>query len=208
MSNNAPILPPGSPLQRAHPERNSRLFVAVFAVLAVHVLLLAGLLIQGCKRQDQNAGATGGPATAMEEAPQPAAVSNVAPEPEPKVGSVTPPSPAAVQTNAAATTSVEPVTRVLTAPAVTEKTLTSNLTAAAASSGAPTVSQSTTATAASPQITQGEAAVTVYAVKQGDTLTKIAKAHNTTLSAIRALNGLKTDRILVGQKIKVPATAK
>ena len=44
-----------------------------------------------------------------------------------------------------------------------------------------------------------------YVVKTGDTLTKIAKAHGVTLKDLRALNGLKTDRINVGQKIKVPA---
>lgn len=44
-----------------------------------------------------------------------------------------------------------------------------------------------------------------YVIKTGDTLTKIAKAHGVTLKELRALNGLKTDRINVGQKIKVPA---
>jgi LysM repeat protein len=46
-----------------------------------------------------------------------------------------------------------------------------------------------------------------YVVKAGDTLTKIAKAHGATAAALRDLNGLKTDRINVGQKLKVPAKA-
>src|SRR5258706_15912769 len=45
---------------------------------------------------------------------------------------------------------------------------------------------------------------TVYSVKSGDTLTKIAKANGTTVRAIRAVNNLRTDRILVGQKLKIP----
>lgn len=45
----------------------------------------------------------------------------------------------------------------------------------------------------------------VYTVKAGDNLTKIAKAHGTTAKAVRGLNGLKTDRITVGQKLKMPA---
>jgi LysM repeat protein len=45
----------------------------------------------------------------------------------------------------------------------------------------------------------------VYVVKTGDSLTKIARAHGTTVRAMRAANNLKTDRILVGQKLKVPA---
>src|SRR5690242_13249640 len=53
-----PIIPPGSPLQRTLPGRNPKLVVTVFAILAVHVLLLSGLLIQGCKRDDKNAAGT------------------------------------------------------------------------------------------------------------------------------------------------------
>lgn len=45
----------------------------------------------------------------------------------------------------------------------------------------------------------------VYVVKTGDNLTKIAKSHGTTLKAIRAANNMKTDRIVVGQKLKMPA---
>jgi LysM repeat protein len=44
----------------------------------------------------------------------------------------------------------------------------------------------------------------VYTVKSGDTLTKIAKAQKTTLKAIREANNLATDKIKVGQKLKMP----
>jgi LysM repeat protein len=44
-----------------------------------------------------------------------------------------------------------------------------------------------------------------YVVKGGDTLTKVARQHGTTVSAIRAANGMRTSRLLVGQKIKIPA---
>jgi LysM repeat protein len=47
--------------------------------------------------------------------------------------------------------------------------------------------------------------VMVYQVKAGDTLTKIAKAHGTTVKAVRSLNQLKTDRIVVNQKLKLPS---
>jgi LysM repeat protein len=46
-----------------------------------------------------------------------------------------------------------------------------------------------------------------YTVKSGDSLTKIAKAHGTTVKAIRAENNLTTDHIKVGQKLKIPARA-
>ena len=44
----------------------------------------------------------------------------------------------------------------------------------------------------------------VYTVKSGDNLTRIAKAMGTTPKAVRAANNMKTDRITVGQKLKVP----
>jgi LysM repeat protein len=47
-------------------------------------------------------------------------------------------------------------------------------------------------------------ATTAYTVKGGDTLGKIAKKHGTTPKAIRAANGLSSDKINVGQKLKIP----
>ena len=46
---------------------------------------------------------------------------------------------------------------------------------------------------------------TVYTVKSGDTLTGIAQRHGTTVSALRSANGLRTSRLLIGQKLKIPA---
>lgn len=46
----------------------------------------------------------------------------------------------------------------------------------------------------------------VYVVRTGDTLTRIAKRHGTSVKALRAVNTFKGDRIAVGQKIRVPAT--
>lgn len=46
-----------------------------------------------------------------------------------------------------------------------------------------------------------------YVVKSGDTLTKIATAHGVSVSELRSANGLKTSRLNVGQKLKIPAKA-
>jgi len=46
---------------------------------------------------------------------------------------------------------------------------------------------------------------TTYKVQSGDTLTKIARRFGTTPKALRSLNQLKTDRIKVGETLKVPA---
>lgn len=43
-----------------------------------------------------------------------------------------------------------------------------------------------------------------YVVKSGDNLGKIAKSHGTTVAKLREANGLKTDQIKVGQKLKLP----
>jgi LysM repeat protein len=47
----------------------------------------------------------------------------------------------------------------------------------------------------------------VHVVKRGDNLTKIAKQHGTSVKALRAANSLKTDRIVEGQKLTIPAAA-
>ncbi|MGV3772733.1 MAG: LysM peptidoglycan-binding domain-containing protein [Verrucomicrobiales bacterium] len=46
-----------------------------------------------------------------------------------------------------------------------------------------------------------------YVVKSGDTLTRVASQHGVTVSELRSANGLKTSRLNVGQKLKIPAKA-
>lgn len=53
--------------------------------------------------------------------------------------------------------------------------------------------------------TNGDAGQT-YTVKSGDTLTKIASRHNITVSQLRAANNMKTSRVNIGQKLKIPAS--
>lgn len=47
-------------------------------------------------------------------------------------------------------------------------------------------------------------AATPYVVKRGDTLGRIAKTHGTTVKAIQIVNGLASDRIVIGEKLKMP----
>jgi LysM repeat protein len=60
------------------------------------------------------------------------------------------------------------------------------------------------ATGVGPAGTTESGDVTVYTVKAGDMLGRIAKAHGTTVAKIKALNDLKTTSIKVGQKLKLP----
>jgi nucleoid-associated protein YgaU len=46
---------------------------------------------------------------------------------------------------------------------------------------------------------------TVYSVIASDTLNGIAKRYGTTVKAIRAANGLSTDRLSIGQRLKIPS---
>jgi len=45
---------------------------------------------------------------------------------------------------------------------------------------------------------------TFYVIKSGDTLSRIAKVHGTTVKALKAANGLESDRIVIGAKLKIP----
>jgi LysM repeat protein len=51
------------------------------------------------------------------------------------------------------------------------------------------------------------ATTSTYKVKRGDTLYTVAKKYNTTVSSLKKLNNLKSDRIYVGQVLKVSGTA-
>lgn len=43
----------------------------------------------------------------------------------------------------------------------------------------------------------------IYRVKKGDSLSRIATRHGTTVKKLRSLNGLKNDNLSVGQKLKI-----
>jgi LysM repeat protein len=47
----------------------------------------------------------------------------------------------------------------------------------------------------------------LYTVKRGETLTRIAKAHGTTVRAIREANHMRSDHLKVGQKLRLPSPA-
>ncbi len=70
----------------------------------------------------------------------------------------------------------------------------------------------TAAPAPKPQVKKSEKPAAVagageYVVKSGDSLSKIAARNGTSVGALRDVNGLKSDVIRIGQKIKLPAGA-
>ena len=77
-------------------------------------------------------------------------------------------------------------------------------TAGAATSSARTAPASIAAAPSEPSAPTPARAGTHYVVKRGDTLGRIAKIHGTTVKAIKAANGLTSDRLVVGKSLKLP----
>jgi LysM repeat protein len=66
---------------------------------------------------------------------------------------------------------------------------------------APAVAPAALKTVTAPVISGLE---TFYVVKPGDTLSRIAKLHQTTVKSLKAVNGLTSDVLAVGAKLKLP----
>ena len=83
-----------------------------------------------------------------------------------------------------------------TAPPVVPATGALAASSAPAQASLPRSPVSSTLVAAHPE--------TVYSVISSDTLNSIARMHGTTVKAIKAANGLSTEHLTVGQKLKIP----
>jgi LysM repeat protein len=221
MNNHNPLIPQGSALEQRNKGR-ARVKIAVFFVLAIHGFCLMALLMQGCGQSKEPVALT----ETESSNPPPAFV-----EPEsPPVTSGTPPA------ESAAPTAVEPPAPPTVPAGVTEYTIvkgdyleklardfhTSVKAITDANPGieptrlkigqtihipppaAPTVPA---VTGTAPFESARAGGDQIYTVKSGDNLTKIAAQFGTTIKALRTENGLKTDSIRVGQKLKIPANA-
>jgi LysM repeat protein len=266
MSTPNPLMPEGS-LQPSKGKSNVR--IAVFTILAIHGVLLGGLLMQGCKRENKTAvveptdatataattttvdpsatpSASQDPTTAAMDTSIPAAnlapVSTGTPSGNATTLASTPiptaaPSRATAAPSVAATTtpfaasdgSVAPVTGDMKTHTVARGESYSTIakkysvTAKAIEDANPGVNPvrlqinqklSIPAPSAAPAVAARADGVAVpeaaadgstYVVKSGDALEKIARSHGTNVKTIKAMNNLRTDRITVGQKLKLPA---
>jgi LysM repeat protein len=194
----------------------ARVKVAVFSVLAVHVAgLMALLMTQGCKRAVPPESQAPEPPL-MDTNAIPTADTNAVPMVDTNAFVNPVPSTPVVPETVAAVTSEYIVVKgdsfytIAKAHGITVKAIEAANPGVDArklkigqklvlppAGAAPAMS----ATAVAPEPT-GE---TVYTVKSGDNLLKIAQHNGTTVKAIKALNGLTTDQIKVGQKLKLPA---
>jgi LysM repeat protein len=223
MNKSNPFVPKGSLLEQQS-QRRSHLKIAVSCVLAVSILGLVGMLIQGCKREQPNTDLNPplftetNPPDMMGTNPPPLDATNP-PIVLPPVLPTNPPVvvPPVVEAPAGSEYVVvkgDSLAKIAKKNGVTLKAL------EAANPGViPTklkigqklvipAGGKTSADAAAPlSAATGDAGTATYTVKSGDTLTKIAKAHGTTVKAIQAANNLTTTKISVGKKLKIPSKA-
>ncbi len=216
MNSPNPFVPQGSLLEQQS-KRRSRVKFAVFCVLAVNVVGLMALLMQGCKREQSEADNQPPPLDTNQPAMDtnaPSAVEASNPPVQPPMA-VTPP-PVAPEAAGAEYVVIkgDSLWKIAKKNGVTVKAIEAanpnidpaklkvgqKLSIPAASSAGGSATDMTSPAGAG----SGEE---IYIVKSGDTLSKIAKRNGVTIKAIEAENGLSTARIKVGEKLKIPAKA-
>jgi LysM repeat protein len=208
-----PFVPKGSLLEQQS-KRRSHMKLGVLCVLVVGVAGLTAMLIQGCKREQNNEAENQPPVdtntVVMNTNTPPLEASNTAP---PVVAPVPVPVPEVAGTEYVVVkgdsfakiakkngVSVKAIEAANPGVEPTKLKVGQKLSIPASTSGA-------SAMTGGPVSTGSGVAGETYTVKSGDSLTKIAKAHGTTVKAIKAENNLNTDHIKVGQKLKIPAKA-
>ena len=215
-----PLVPQGSLQEQS--KKKSQVRIIVFSILAVHVVLLGVLLINGCNKHEE-------PAPVLPPIITPPVDTNPPPPPPPPPTLTNPP---AVISNPPPVLPDKPIEPPATAG---EHTVAKGDTFAiigkkygvsikaiqTANPGVdsrklkigqklviPAKPPGTTPSGSSAkpetELASGE---TLYTVVKNDNLTKIAKAHGTSPKAIRTANNLKTDQLKVGQKLKMPGKA-
>jgi len=224
-----PLIPQGILSQQARGKTNMR--IIVFTILAVHVVLLGGLLMQGCKPEakkesrDAELSTNTLPLMAPYESntnlpiettpPNVAQNTNV---PATPIETLAPITPAPIgPTTEYTVRKHDSLGKIAKAKGVTVKALQQanpgvdprklkvgqkiQVPAPAGGADAGAAIASDAGVAAPTHVKTA----TIYVVKAGDSLAKIARQHGTTVKAIQAANNLKITQIKAGQKLKLPA---
>ena len=213
---NNPLIPQGSLLEQKNKSR-ARVKIAVFLVLTIHGIGLLALLMQGCKKEPDmstQTETTNNPATSFVEptnAPPAAtsetlATSNTAPPVTPTV--LTSPATGATEYVIAKGDNFSTIAKKFHVSVKALMDANPGVEPTKLKIGQkiniPPASATTTSTAAASTSSASDTGEPVYTVKSGDTLSKIATQFGTSVKAVRSLNNLKTDKIVVGQKLKIP----
>lgn len=223
MNNQSPLIPQGS-LQEQRNKGRARVKIAVFLVLAIHGVGLMALLMQGCKKEpDAGANTSSTASENTNAAPAFVEPTNAPATPtslvETPTNALTAPQPPAEQPVAPTTT---PATDYIIVKGDTFSTIHQkfHVSIKALQEANPSVEPTKlkigqpihipSATNSPTASTGGNVAANsasngqVYTVKSGDSLTKIAGQFGVSVKALRSLNSLKTDKIVVGQKLNIP----
>jgi LysM repeat protein len=227
MNNQSPFVPQGSLPEQKNKNR-ARVKIAVFFVLAVHGIGLMALLMQGCKPSTDTNSTT---STQVDTNPPPFIVATnpvAPPDTNTALAAQPPPIPQTDPTNAAPVTplaggsdykiakgdtlaivakrshvSLKAIQEANPGVEPTKLKIGQTIHVPAASSAVAGAAKTTAGGAASAAESSGNEHI--YSVQSGDNLTRIASKFGTTVKVIRTANHLRTDRLTVGQKLRVPA---
>jgi LysM repeat protein len=232
--NNNPLIPQGSLLEQK-PKGKPNLPVIVFVLVAIHVVIFGGMLMSGCKRDDTATQKTAdAKPTIAPMGDQSITQTTASAVQSPVTAPAGPGSPVPDATATAAMTTTTPAVATEPAPAATREHVIAQrdtfsslakkygVMVADIAKANPGVDPAKlkvgkklvipeAAKAAAPAAATTVASAdmgNLYVVKSGDNLGNIAKSHGTSVKALQEANGLKTTGIRVGQKLKLPASAK
>ncbi|HEY1661295.1 MAG TPA: LysM peptidoglycan-binding domain-containing protein [Verrucomicrobiae bacterium] len=222
MNNPNPFVPQGSLLEQH--KRRTRMKLAVFCVLALSVASLTAMLIEGCKRESENPPVDTNQVTSVDTNQQsieasnpPVVVPPISTNPPvvvtPPMQPVNPPPQEATEGTTYVVVKGDTLGHIAKAHGVSLKEI-----EAANPNVQPTrlkigdklnIPASSADANMAPQINGGTdmSGAETYVVKSGDTLTKIAHSHGTTVKSLEAANNLSSTKIKVGKKLIIPASA-
>jgi LysM repeat protein len=214
MNNPSPLMPQGSLLEQKNKGR-AKVKIAVIFVLAIHAVGLLALLMQGCNRDKpttQNEATNNVTAPAFDATSSPPVVDTssippaVAPSNQPPVVDVNPTPAAAMDYTIVAGDTYDKISKkfhvsVQSLIAANPGIEPTKLQVGKKIKIPPPAPVTNTTATATPTPANGDI---IYAVKSGDTLSKIATNFHSSVKAIRSANNLKTDSIRVGQKLTIP----
>jgi len=225
MNTPSPLIPQGTfPDNRG----KSHVRIAVFTIMAIHVVLLSALLMAGCKKTtDTTAESTNAlpvfePATNIFVPATPPTSVTATTTQTVNTAPVTPLAPPAIETSVAPpSVAADREHVVVKGDSFYTLGRQYNVSMRAITEANPGVDPTrlkigqkikipaSTTAAAAHAVSNGTTGIgeKVHTVKSGDTLWKIARDHGVTEKALRAANNLKTTQIKVGQKLKIPSAS-
>lgn len=180
MNNNNPFVPQGI----IPPRRKTSLAFKIMVVLAVHVVVIGGMLLQGCRNIPKDQTETGNTANPPDSINGGLVNSNLVSAPIVNATNLS---------NSLAATSAVPVAQPASTQAVSTALPPLPIT--------PITPAPAPAVATAPQTTE-------YAVEAGDTFSSVAKKQHVSLKALMAANpSVDAKKLHAGQKIVIPASS-